>query len=347
MMFTCHMCNRQQNAGQERIAIRDPSNPTGWNHFCVVCAQTEQEEGAQPVRQGRWDSDGTVSRVVRHPAEVGGGGTSAQRSSAGSFSSGRGDELASAAAAAAAAGGAACCDAGGMVGEEGGGHGEEEGADEEEEEEVDEGFANCWSNDPLQVAVSNQLKAVHRHLPSISADGRLVPSNNAAAGAPAALKGKGKGKSPAWKGKGMSPKEIAAAFRERFPQAPICRPVDNVETRAIAAMKPTPAIRKAATMANGRIDEERMRELLREAAMAVFATINVVVLAFVHEVVFFEQLVKDPRFRVSVTAVCLNITGVYNLICVLCSVGLPPPPIVRNNRTQEKRKNMAGCEPQV
>ncbi|CAN0546340.1 unnamed protein product, partial [Ectocarpus sp. 8 AP-2014] len=44
-----------------------------------------------------------------------------------------------------------------------------------------------------------------------------------------------------------------------------------------------------------------MGELLREAAMAAFATIHVAVALYVHEVVFFEELVRDPRFHRQVT----------------------------------------------
>lgn len=299
-MFTCHMCKRQQNQGQTRIAIRDPQNPSGWNHFCSVCWQTEQAEGAQPVRRGPWDSDGTLGRGYFSPAaESGGGGSTA----------GHG------------ASGGACCgaddvDGGGEEEEEMEEEGEEkgEGGDDEddeddgEEEEVEDDFAsaNLWSNDALQVAVAAQLKAVHRHLPTISPDGRLIPPKAAAgdachtsaAGTPAALNGNGKGKS-----RGPSPAAVAAAFKKKFPQAPICRPIEDVEARALDAMRPTAALKKKATAQDGSIDQVKLDELLREAAMSVFATNNVVVAVYAHEVIFFGILVRDKRFRVRTTAV--------------------------------------------
>ncbi|CAM9721759.1 unnamed protein product, partial [Pylaiella littoralis] len=165
-----------------------------------------------------------------------------------------------------------------------------------------------WRNEILQIAVSSQLKAVHRHLPTMCADGRLIPPKDAAADAPrtsdagarAAFKGKGKG--PASKGKLLSPAEVAAAFNSKFPQAPICRPAENVETRALAAMQPTAAMKKKATAKDGRVDEVRLGELVREAAMAVFATVSVLVAVYVHEIVFFNLLVRDKRFQMLTAA---------------------------------------------
>lgn len=86
---------------------------------------------------------------------------------------------------------------------------------------------------------------------------------------------------------------------ERFPQAPICRPVESVEMLAKAAMGPT-----AATAAMKRLvqnDGADMKQLLRQAAMAAFATPHVVIALYVHEVVFFQELVALEQFQVSET----------------------------------------------
>ncbi|CAM9721832.1 unnamed protein product, partial [Pylaiella littoralis] len=100
-MFTCHMCNRQQNVGQLRIGVRDIHNEGhGWNHFCLVCWRTEQSEGAQAVRRGPWDSDGTLGTTVGSSAAEGGIG-SGGGAQAGSLPSG--DDVLS---------GGACCGAG-------------------------------------------------------------------------------------------------------------------------------------------------------------------------------------------------------------------------------------------
>ncbi|CAB1120051.1 unnamed protein product [Ectocarpus sp. CCAP 1310/34] len=82
----------------------------------------------------------------------------------------------------------------------------------------------------------------------------------------------------------LPPKYVAAAFNRRFPDAPICRPADSPEKRAAAAMKAakvTPAMRT-------RVEKgEIMDVFLKEPAMAVFATTQVVFALYVHEVVFF------------------------------------------------------------
>ncbi|CAN0254765.1 unnamed protein product, partial [Ectocarpus sp. 13 AM-2016] len=57
-----------------------------------------------------------------------------------------------------------------------------------------------------------------------------------------------------------------------------------------------------------------MGELLREAAMAAFATIHVAVALYVHEVVFFEELVRDPRFQVKTKGGELGV----RMICPSC-----------------------------
>ncbi|CAM9596728.1 unnamed protein product [Pylaiella littoralis] len=113
---------------------------------------------------------------------------------------------------------------------------------------------------------------------------------------------KGKGSQSKKPAKPPSPAAVAAAFREKFPQAPICTPVDDVETRARAAMHPT-----AATLA---IKEKvknhgaDMGELIQEAAMAVFATIHVIVAVYAHEIISFKHLVLTPDGDESVKMIC-------------------------------------------
>ncbi|CAN0306689.1 unnamed protein product, partial [Ectocarpus sp. 6 AP-2014] len=102
---------------------------------------------------------------------------------------------------------------------------------------------------------------------------------------------------PDWMAPGLkSPKSIAAAFRQRFPEAPICRPVGSPEKRAWAAMQPSEAtekIRSRATVGES-TNQGLLGQLLKDAAMAVFATLHVVFLVYLLEVVFFDVLVNIP-----------------------------------------------------
>ncbi|CAN0035039.1 unnamed protein product, partial [Scytosiphon promiscuus] len=149
--------------------------------------------------------------------------------------------------------------------------------EEAEEPEAEEGDRERWTNGALQIAISRQARIVLDTLPKIAADGTLGPAP--------------------WMEKiHRPPKFVAAAFKKRFPHAPICRPVDSPEMRAEAAMHPsqaTPAMRKRAEKG------ESMDLLLQEAAMAVFATTHVEFALYVHEVVFFAELVRIPRFQAS------------------------------------------------
>ncbi|CAB1113369.1 unnamed protein product [Ectocarpus sp. CCAP 1310/34] len=75
---------------------------------------------------------------------------------------------------------------------------------------------------------------------------------------------------------------LSTAIYRRFPDAPICRPADSPEKRAAAAMKAakvTPAM--STRVENGEIIDV----LLKESAMAVFATTQVVFALYVHEVI--------------------------------------------------------------
>ncbi|CAM9973685.1 unnamed protein product, partial [Pylaiella littoralis] len=137
--------------------------------------------------------------------------------------------------------------------------------------------AQRWNNRGLQDAMSRSARLVMRYMPRIAAGGALIPPGMRAGDAGV-----------------KSPRAVAAQFRARFPNAPICRPLESVEDRALAAMQlkaATPAMKKRAE------EGEDMGYLLREAAMGVFATVHVDVAIFAHELVFFPIMVKDERFQ--------------------------------------------------
>ncbi|CAM9751148.1 unnamed protein product [Ectocarpus sp. 6 AP-2014] len=116
----------------------------------------------------------------------------------------------------------------------------------------------------------------------------------------AAATGNSKGKGPA--ARHPSPAAVARAFREKFPQVPICTPEEGVEARARAAMHPTAAttaMSRAAT--DGGAD---MGELLREAAMAAFATIHVAVALYIIVFVMCPPQVKVNGGEVGVRTIC-------------------------------------------
>ena len=310
-IFKCHGCKQWINQGSHRTGIPNDANPSGWGHFCYQCTAAMLPAGGF----GGAASSGRLHRPV-------GGGKSAEGEvatrSGGTSSSSQTPRSQSSLPEPGGGTWASDCCAGADgdidVGEEGkeegpaeeepvevevgGGRPEEEEPGEEEpkeeepeEEEPEEGEAKDddprrWSSKALQVAMSRSGRAVVDFLPTIAANGSLLPPRKKAAG------GKGKGKDTAE----SSPRDVAAAFRKRFPQAPICHPVASVETRAIETMQPNEA-----TLAMKKREEQGadMGRLLRVSAMSVFATIHVVVALYVHEVVFFEELVGLKPFQAS------------------------------------------------
>ena len=64
----------------------------------------------------------------------------------------------------------------------------------------------------------------------------------------------------------------------------------------MAAMQPSQVTSKMKARAEA---GESMDQLLKEAAMAVFATTHVVFALYLHEVVFFDVLVAIERFQAS------------------------------------------------
>ncbi|CAN0138034.1 unnamed protein product [Ectocarpus sp. 4 AP-2014] len=152
--------------------------------------------------------------------------------------------------------------------------------EEAPEKEATDRDAYRWNNRGLQDAMSRAVKAILEYLPTITGDGRLLP--------------------PGTRGRGSdnvrSPRLKAAAFKRRFPNSPVCKPLESVETRAIEAMQPSAAT--GAMQERAKKDED-LGHRLREAAMATFATVDVEIALYVHEVVFFEELVRDDRFKVN------------------------------------------------
>lgn len=294
--FVCHMCNRQQNEGEWRTGQRSTGeNPTGWDHFCEVCARSE----GTLERRFAWNSHGTVgnrgiSGRVSGAAGSGGVQNSSPIAQRGVAAAAVGSPASSSAISRAAdrfassgggsSGGSAAATPVSSACEPLGGNMEEDLNDEEPDEgEAKEDDPHGWSNRGLQDAIPRSGKAVTMHLPTIGVDGRLYP--------------------PGTKVKAETllppPRVVAAQFMEKFPEAPICRPLQSVETRALAAMQPsaaTPAMKKKATRETGAVALDKQ---LREAAMGVFATIQVVIALYVHEVVHFEELASDERFQAS------------------------------------------------
>ncbi|CAM9753350.1 unnamed protein product [Pylaiella littoralis] len=308
-MFTCHMCKRKKNKGEYRIAHSSEQNPHGWDHFCFECSRSEQAL----ERRGYWGSHGTLDSapVVRAPTETDGPGAGAQPTSpvvqpsavsvGGCSTTGDGPIYSR---------GVGCCNNSSSNNSSSSssaaaprvssayeslecsteGEHDEVGRVEDDEGEPEEGEAKAddphrWNNCGLQDALVRLGRSVTLHLPTAAVDGSLRPPGTR--GGDAAVL--------------PPPRVVAAQFRERFPEAPFCRPVESVEVRALAAMRPssaTAAMKKRAKKGGEVMDMEMLDDLLREAAMAVFATIHVVVIVYLLEVVFFEDLVKLKCFQV-------------------------------------------------
>eukprot|EP00752_Nemacystus_decipiens_P018077 g16209.t1 len=106
------------------------------------------------------------------------------------------------------------------------------------------------------------------------------------------------------------------------------------ETRAVAAMQAAKtaaakAAAKAKSKAGGSSDNEEVDvgQVMRQAAMATFATMNVRVVLYVHEVVFFQELVQLEEFQFETK----NGMGV-RMICPSCRTNkFVLPPGVQNN----------------
>ena len=170
---------------------------------------------------------------------------------------------------------------------------------DEEEEVAKEPNPDRWTNAEIQASIANTAKSVMKHVPSAREDGILL--------------------APGAKERDLlrPPAVVAAEFNKRFPEAPLCRPLESPEKLAEAAMNPaattkamekraekillaavpgetTAAVRQRAEKKKGILEQLRM-----EAAMAVFATMNVVFALYMLEVVFFDILVKIPRFQAS------------------------------------------------
>ncbi|CAM9570500.1 unnamed protein product [Pylaiella littoralis] len=267
-MFCCHMCLRHQNADETRVAVRNDANGCGWDHFCRVCSQSE----AVLRRQAEWNQHPTVGNRGVSGAVPSSSQTA--QSPAGAHGSSNNNSSAAAAAAAEDHGGLGTSPTA-VAGDTGAEINDDEAPDEVDATDKD---AQRWNNRGLQDAMSRSARSVMRYMPRIAAGGALIPQGMRAGDAGV-----------------KSPRAVAAQFRARFPNAPICRPLESVEDRALAAMQlkaATPAMKKRAE------EGEDMGYLLREAAMGVFATVHVDVAIFAHELVFFPILVKDERFQV-------------------------------------------------
>lgn len=121
-------------------------------------------------------------------------------------------------------------------------------------------------------------------LPTTAANGILLPPTERAAG------GKGKGK-PITE---SSPRVVAAAFRMKFHQAPVCHPVETIDSGDWSDET------RGSYSRNEEAEQGTdMGNLLRVSTMSVFSTVHVVVALYVHEVVFFEELACFKPFQAS------------------------------------------------
>lgn len=237
MLFRCHMCGRHQNKGDMRISIRVSvdENPTGFDHFCLMCDQNED----RLVRRFEYNSHSTVGNLGisgREPRSVGGGGNQmcsqvaaaavahAAAAAAGGSSAKHQAQAGhlpatinrTEAAAAGAGADAACGRSTSAAADE---NPEEEPLEEdklaeEEEAELELGGHERWTNVELQANIAKDLKKVKKSLPVITADGTLIP--------------------PPWMNRGLllSPKAVVEAYNSRYPHGPIRQPLEGAEKRA-------------------------------------------------------------------------------------------------------------------
>ena len=300
-MFICHMCNRAQNAGQQRIAIRSAENPHNFDHFCLTCKMSE----SALVRRHAHDSQGTLGNRGIGGGVAGGKAPSRSSSSStataapacsSSSSSRRTGSTPTRRGAGTAFGGGGGGGGGSSSREKERGRGqdgEEDGDDQVEEDiETTAEAGDVYSSNPrVQMSIATRLHGVKKWLPTFAENGQFKRSPSAAAAAAAASS---TGVESAAR---ESNAAIAAEFRERFPHAPIVFPRESPETLALAALKPS-AVTKA-MKTNVEKNGGDVVQLQRESAMGFFPTRHMRVALFTHELCFFEDLVALKPFQVS------------------------------------------------